>query len=450
MLNATYLAVPALVICMLIGCSGGNGSDQDGATSDGAAATGDSNTVGDGPGPGPGGDTSVPVNDTGQVDQGDLPCDPPCSSKQICDNGQCMDLPDQCPCPSESYCDLSTNTCVPGCVEDTDCKTGRYCDDQRQCQNGCREGECGLNEVCDLNSRTCQCLAGYHRCSGFCVAEGLNSCGPSCEICPTDLNGDASCTPSGCQLDCYEGYKYCGGSCAACPTDHATSFSCAGSACEATACNAGYHVCAGYCVVEDAQSCGPSCNACQDSIEGACEAGACYEVVDIGYFPSITSCADRCAAMGKSCGESCDIHYTRPGGTQYNQIAAGHYTQQAAFEPYGWLGCGDSTPGGAPTSIRCCCTEELTGTPQPGCTTHADCGSYEFCWADKQECYPTTDSSCPPGYTYKGQCSDGTNFCAHSGLPTGTTFPFEQPCPTGTTQRGGFYCSGETRVCVPD
>jgi hypothetical protein len=398
----------------------------------------------------PGADATLPAQDRGRPD-GPAQCLPACGPKQVCVEGKCTNLPNQCPCPLESYCDLAVNQCVPGCMTDEDCQTGRYCDDQRKCQNGCQVGKCGVNEECQLSTRTCECKAGHHRCAGVCVLEDVSSCGPTCQVCPTDPFGKASCAPSGCTLSCKSGYKMCQNKCAACPTDKVTSSACSGSSCVATQCASGYHLCTGTCILEDMKSCGSTCSACKDTTQGACSASACYGVVEIGYFPTSTTCAARCTALGKTCGEVCDIQYTRPDGTtKYHQVAGGHYTQQAAYQPWGFLKCSDTPPGGAPTSIRCCCTEQLTGTPKPGCTKHSDCGSSSFCWSAKQECYPTTSSACPPGYTYKGQCSNGTQFCAHSGLPSGTTFPFETACPAGTTQRGSFYCSGKTKVCVPD
>jgi hypothetical protein len=62
----------------------------------------------------------------------------------------------------------------------------------------------------------------------------------------------------------------------------------------------------------------------------------------------------------------------------------------------------------------------------------------------------TVNGSCPTGYVYKGTCSNGKQFCVHGGLPSGTVYPFVQPCPAGTVERGSWYCSDVTRVCVPD
>jgi hypothetical protein len=429
------------IISLSAACGSGGGPDK--SSEDAAGQVWDR-----GNNPAPDGAT---VQDRSRADAGPARCAPACGSKQICDNGTCKDLPDQCPCPLESYCNLATNQCVPGCASDEDCQLGRYCDDQRKCQNGCRVGKCGTNEECQPATRTCECTSGHHRCSGRCVPEGISSCGPSCQVCPTDPHGTASCTSSGCSLSCKSGTKMCGSACAACPTGNATTFTCSGSKCIAAQCSSTYHVCSGSCVLENIASCGSSCGACSDAVQGACSSGACYNVVDFGYYPSTTTCAARCASQGKSCGDVCNIKYTRPnGGTPYQQIAGGHYTQSAAYQPWGYLKCTDTTPGGSPTSVRCCCTEKLTGTPKPGCTQHSDCGSSEFCWAQWNECYPTTDSRCPPGYTYRGQCSNGTQHCSHSGLPSGTTFLFNQECPAGTTQRGSFYCSGETKVCVPN
>jgi hypothetical protein len=395
-------------------------------------------------------DGAPPAGDQGSTPDAKTGCQPACKANQICENSQCKDLPKQCPCPIESYCDLATNTCVAGCLGDTDCKAGRYCDGAKKCKDGCRVGECGQNEICDAQKRVCTCALGYHRCSGSCVKEGPTSCGPSCEICATDPNGKTSCSASGCTLTCDSGFKSCGGSCAQCPTANATAFTCSAGSCEASACDSGHHVCSGACELEDTDSCGASCASCKDSLQGACTAGACYEVLDLGYLPKITSCAERCAAMGKTCSDSCDVHYTRPNGTKYNYIAAGMYTQKGAYQPYGFFkSCSEKPPSGI-NSYRCCCSEKLTGTPKPDCLTHADCGATEFCWSKNSVCYPTSDSSCPPGYTYKGSCSNGKQICVHGGLPTGTVFKFAVPCPAGTHQRGGYYCSGETKICVPN
>lgn len=423
-------------------------ADDAGPAPDGAAARQDGGLTHDGSTTTK--DGAPPAGDKGLEPDGTKGCQPPCKADQICDDGQCKDLPKTCPCPIESYCDLSTNTCVPGCLGDPDCKPGRYCDAAKRCQDGCRVGECGSNEVCDPSARVCTCAAGYHRCAGSCVKEGPTSCGPKCEVCPTDPNGKTSCTAGGCQLICDGGYESCGGACAKCPTQNATAFTCSGKSCEASACATDHHVCSGACELEGVDSCGPGCDTCADKTEGACVAGACYEVVEIGYFPKITSCAERCAAMGKTCGDSCDVHYTRPSGTKYNYIAAGMYTQKGAYQPYGFFkACTDKPPSGI-NSYRCCCTEKLTGTPKPGCLKHDDCGAAEFCWSKNNECYPTSNSSCPPGYTYKGSCSNGTQICVHSGLPTGTVYKFGAPCPSGTTERGGYYCSGLTKICVPN
>jgi hypothetical protein len=185
---------------------------------------------------------------------------------------------------------------------------------------------------------------------------------------------------------------------------------------------------------------------CGDPTQGACS-GSCYGVVDFGYRPRRTTCAERCAAVGKSCAPVCPLQHE--GNTV---VAAGLYTQQAAFGPYGFLDCSEQWSGTAPTSLRCCCSDEQTGPLMPGCMTHTDCGSGEFCLASQQECFPTVDSRCPPGYTYLGRCSGGSNpdFCIHSGLPAGTENVFEADCPAGTTERGSWFCSGTTRICVPN
>jgi hypothetical protein len=59
-------------------------------------------------------------------------------------------------------------------------------------------------------------------------------------------------------------------------------------------------------------------------------------------------------------------------------------------------------------------------------------------------------NSCPTGWTYLAQCSDGSEYCGNPDLPAGTTYVFATACPSGTTARGGYYCSDNTYCCVPD
>jgi hypothetical protein len=68
----------------------------------------------------------------------------------------------QCPCPIESYCDLATGTCVPGCIEDAGCRSGRWCDTAaRQCRDGCRADiDCGERRICENHA----CVVGCRRC----------------------------------------------------------------------------------------------------------------------------------------------------------------------------------------------------------------------------------------------------------------------------------------------
>lgn len=110
--------------------------------------------------------------------------------------------------------------------------------------------------------------------------------------------------------------------------------------------------------------------------------------------------------------------------------------------------CCESCSTAGCTGLTWC--NPTTGLCEPGCSTHDQCSYGYFCYLAEHECALTVDTSCPPGYTYRGMCSDGTDFCVHSGLPSGTEYVFVDPCPAGTTERGNFYCSDVTRVCVPD
>jgi len=73
-------------------------------------------------------------------------------------------------------------------------------------------------------------------------------------------------------------------------------------------------------------------------------------------------------------------------------------------------------------------------------------------------CEPTVCYDTCPGYTYDGECSDGTDDYLNSGLPSGTTYPLvdipndtDAGCPDGTTDRGQLVCGPYANlVCVPD
>jgi hypothetical protein len=87
------------------------------------------------------------------------------------------------------------------------------------------------------------CADGQHVCSSQCVAEGPQSCGPSCALCPEPAHSIPSCRSGFCAFSCQQGYTQCGDACADLQRDLRHCGACgtacaAGSLCVAGACTA--------------------------------------------------------------------------------------------------------------------------------------------------------------------------------------------------------------------
>jgi hypothetical protein len=352
-------------------------------------------------------------------------CGIACSPGDVCQSSSCRPGGDcrETPCTGFTYCNLADGACMPGCAS---------------------SGQCGSNESCDVATHQCACNAGFHRCSGMCVSNGSPlSCGSLCEPCPADPNGHATCDGSVCGTVCNENFLFCGGRCTACPTGGTVG--CAGDRC---VCLPGYHDCGGRCLSNTSvEGCGTSCTPCPTDPNGTptCDGASCGLDCSGGYHVCGGACASNvdpqhcgtlctpCPALehatatcdGTSCGFSCVAGYVLCGGE--------------CCEHCSTAGC---------TGFTWC--NAATGLCEEGCTTHDQCAYGYFCYLADHACARTVDSSCPAGYTYMGMCSNGTDFCVHGGLPSGTQYVFEESCPAGTTDRGYFHCSGYTYVCVPD
>jgi hypothetical protein len=105
----------------------------------------------------------------------------------------------QCPCAMGYYCDLATNTCKPGCADNTACASG-YCDlSTRQCGAAptmCVGQRCMPGQVC------CQ-MGSSVACGNACTNGVLVGCtGPSdciaqTPLCCSSVFLDMMCHPTG-------------------------------------------------------------------------------------------------------------------------------------------------------------------------------------------------------------------------------------------------------------
>lgn len=130
---------------------------------------------------GPGPDGRAPV---------EARCDGGCPSGQVCQGSACIDLPAHCPCPVESYCDLAKDTCLIGCLDDSQCSLGRICDSSRRlCVAGCRTDSNCPSRMCDTARQTClvSCQA-----DGDCPAAQI--CDAARRLCVTGCRADSGCS----------------------------------------------------------------------------------------------------------------------------------------------------------------------------------------------------------------------------------------------------------------
>src|SRR4030095_7411298 len=62
----------------------------------------------------------------------------------------------QCPCQKHSYCDLATQTCKPGCAQNSDCNANEECDTGTRTCHGVV-----LNDMGQVVSGACAKVANY-------------------------------------------------------------------------------------------------------------------------------------------------------------------------------------------------------------------------------------------------------------------------------------------------
>ncbi len=361
----------------------------------------------------------------------------PCSRNGDCQSGICLPIGN------------GTNVCTTSCSVPSDCVAGWSC--------GALIGQ--PSNVCQCKAAAEVCNAKDDDCDGIVDNEPQvdNACVASRGGGYVCANGQCSCAPEnlcgGVCVDTSNDSRNCGHCGNVCPNGGA----CTGGQC---ACSGGESVCGSACVNEsnDVNHCGSCTNVC--AAGASCVAGQCNcpgdPLVCSGTCVAVSTtehdCNGTCASNTsvQTCGTSCAPCPTDPNGTA---SCDGHTCS---------LMC---NPGYVPCSGGCCqncatagCTgltwcDPSSGLCQPGCAFQSQCDATQglFCDVVTHACEITVmTNSCPAGWTYLGQCSDGTEYCANPNLPGGTTYVFNMSCPAGSTARGGYYCSGPTNCCVPD
>ena len=187
-------------------------------------------------------------------------------------------------------------------------------------------------------------------------------------------------------------------------------------------CNAGFHLCSGACVTDDALNCGPTCTACPAPPPGAtavCVAGVCTVTCSPGSVACGTSC---CKATSVSAGYYHSCLVTNAGGAKC-----------WGYNVYGQVGDGTTTTRSKPTDVT-------------GLTSGASASEAGFYY---HTCGITSTGGVKCwGYNTYGQLGDGTTTAKYvptdvTGLSSGVTalaLGYYHTC--ALTSAGGVKCWG--------
>ncbi len=336
----------------------------------------------------------------GEGEEGEVDCIA-CAANEVCVDGACVDIPASCPCPQETFCDLGTNTCRVGCLGDTDCASGRICED-RTCRAGCRvDNDCANDDICADN----RCRAGC-RADADCAANAfcdVDTCAVGCR----DNDGCGVGTICNVNHDCAPG----------CDTDERCPN---GEICDTGACRPGCRA------QSDCGEAPPSASArvCDDT-------NTCVPYAESGRCLSDRECPT---------GEACD-----PNALRCAPVDGGGNCNNNCFHEGCSVGasCVVSHEGGGGR-----CHERDTGAP---CGSNFTCGLWRECdeidlvcenvrcGAGQGSC--DEDMRCTFGSTCQNSTSGQGSFCFNGNLCS-----TDGDCAPGAVcQPGGF--SGQT--CTP-
>jgi hypothetical protein len=210
----------------------------------------------------------------------------------------------------------------------------------------------------DAEPEVAACPAGFHRCGDRCTSDlDPDSCGRSCEACPSIRGGTRTCDGRTCGISCPTGTKPCVDSCVPenAPCDDK--------------CLPGQNLCGGLCVDGNSLSaCGPACSPCPSSPNGTttCDGTRCELICKAGFH----RCDDRCESNTStaSCGDSCSPCPVPAGGR------ASCDGEKCGFDCPGGRKCGnicidndEPCNGACPSGLRLCNERCVPNDPGPCC-----------------------------------------------------------------------------------
>jgi hypothetical protein len=242
------------------------------------------------------------------------------------------------------------------------------------------------------------CPSGYHRCLGVCVSDlSIDSCGASCETCPSKENATATCDGSQCGFECAPGYRACGADCAPqntsaecgptcgpCSPPENASASCDGTSC-VYRCNDGFLQCGDGCqpAASRAETCDNQDNDCNGAVDE-----------DLTQ-----ACSSACGSGTETCSEGTWYGCTAPQPTA--EVCDGADND-----------CDGSTDDGLTRNCSSACgsgTETCTNGSWGGCNAPAPSG--EVCDGADNDCDGTIDEGLTRNCS--SACGSGTETCTN-------------------------------------
>jgi alpha-tubulin suppressor-like RCC1 family protein len=206
-----------------------------------------------------------------------------------------------CMAEDADHCGASCSQCQQFDHATAFCDTSSLDLAQHACDYTCQPGF-----ERDPNGPGCRCPVGTALCGGTCVAQDVNHCGATCQVCasaPANATPGCNLTASTCDFTCSAGMVPSGNSCI-----------CAGGT---VACGGG--AAGGACVSESATACGASCQTCTVPAGATNATPVCNAVHQCDYLCPATfhkcttgCCATTCAAPAITCGQSCAAEIRSP------------------------------------------------------------------------------------------------------------------------------------------
>ncbi len=121
------------------------------------------------------------------------------TTRPCCDGGTCFaSLPLACDAPVEERSCFNPNPCVDRCDADEDCGEADFCNGDRFCRRGCREGGCPDGAACNIASRECELprCAVDADCEDASFCAGSDECLLGCRREPDNCPGGSFCGPA--------------------------------------------------------------------------------------------------------------------------------------------------------------------------------------------------------------------------------------------------------------